>query len=157
MSFSSDTGAPDLARTEAALRGAGLRPTAARRRIYETVFQAPQPRHWDAGALAAALAASGEKVALASVYNVLDAFADAGLLKKIHLGGGAAVFDTDVSPHLHIMLDDDGSILNLHETEELYAFLKRYVDEPEKREIDVVIRVRGKAGAGGAQESGEVV
>lgn len=142
-------------RIDERLRAAGLRPTSVRRRIYSAVFEEPQPRHWDAAALAAALQASGEPVALASVYNVLDAFSEAGFLKKIHLGRGSAVFDTDVSPHLHILLDDDGSILNLHETDELYDFLKRYVDEPEKREIDVVIRVRGKPGATEAHEGGE--
>lgn len=129
---------------EAALRAAGLRPTVARKAVYARIFAGRQPKHWDAASLAGELEREGVHVALATVYNTLEALAARGVVRKINLDGQRSVFDTDTAPHLHIVLEDAGSVLNLHDTDELRAFLARYVDDPDSKEIDVVIRVRSR-------------
>lgn len=44
----------------------------------------------------------GEGVALATVYNTLHNFSEAGLLREVHgAERGAIIFDTNTSPHHH--------------------------------------------------------
>lgn len=53
-------------------------------------------------------------MSLATVYNALDAFADAGLIRRIpsHVGNGPFRYDADVNPHVHVSTSD-GRIVDL--------------------------------------------
>lgn len=48
------------------------------------------------------LDAANESIVLASVYNTLNAFVAAGLLREVHgAERGVAIFDTNTTPHHH--------------------------------------------------------
>jgi Fur family iron response transcriptional regulator len=135
---------PDPA-SDTALRQAGLKVTPARRLAYQTLFADPEPRHWHAWELSEAMTAQGMRCSLATVYNTLESFAEAGLLKKIQLDARAAVFDTETRPHLHLVFEDEERVLNLHDEEAIQDILARYVDEPSNMDVDVIIKVRRKS------------
>jgi len=74
---------------EARLRDAGLRPTRQRMGLASLLFGGPC-RHVSAEELFAEAAASGVKVSLATVYNTLNQFVAAGLLREVLAEPGRA-------------------------------------------------------------------
>jgi len=84
----------------------------------------------------------GESVSLATVYNTLRAFCEAGLLREIMLEGNKSYFDTNTSDHPHFYWEEDQRLTDAP-AEELE--IRRLPDAPEGAEIskvDVVIRLR---------------
>ena len=85
---------------------------------------------------------SDEPVALATVYNTLRAFCDAGLMREITVDGTKSYFDTKITDHPHFFWED-GAVLTDAPAEELE--IRRLPDLPEGAElssVDVVIRLR---------------
>jgi Fur family iron response transcriptional regulator len=52
---------------------------------------------------------SGDKVSLATVYNTLRAFCDAGLMQEVTVDGTRSYFDTRVDDHPHFYHEDGGA------------------------------------------------
>ncbi len=52
-------------------------------------------------------------ISLATVYNSLKNFTDAGLLRQVALDNGQIFFDTNTSPHHHIFHEDKKLLLDL--------------------------------------------
>ena len=65
------------------LAGAGLRPTRQRMTLATLLVGDGQDRHVTAESLFDAASDGDEKVSLATVYNTLRAFCDAGLMREI--------------------------------------------------------------------------
>ncbi len=57
-----------------------------------------------AESLHAAASAAGEPVSLATVYNTLRAFCEAGLINEISVDGSRSYFDTRLDDHPHFYL-----------------------------------------------------
>ncbi len=56
----------------------------------------------------------GMKVSLATVYNTLHQFTEAGLLRHITLPGGHSCFDTNTDPcHHHFLNEDTGELVDI--------------------------------------------
>lgn len=78
---------------------------------------------------------------LASLYNTLNEFCRAGLIRKVILDGGAAWFDTRREPHFHLYHEDEGRL------EDISADALKITGRPQLpkgssvRAVDVVIRV----------------
>ncbi|MEL7116173.1 MAG: Fur family transcriptional regulator Irr [Pseudomonadota bacterium] len=124
------------------LSGAGLRPTKQRVALAELLVGDGNDRHVTAESLFAASAQSGEPVSLATVYNTLRAFCDAGLMREITVDGSKSYFDTNTSNHPHFYWEDTSEVTDAP-TDELE--IARLPDAPEGSEIakvDVVIRLR---------------
>ena len=124
------------------LSGAGLRPTRQRMALAELLVGDGEDRHVTAESLFAASCDSAEKVSLATVYNTLRAFCDAGLLREITVDGSKSYFDTNTSNHPHFFWEDTAALTDAP-TEQLE--ISRLPDAPEGAEIakvDVVIRLR---------------
>ncbi len=51
--------------------------------------------------------AGGESVSLATVYNTLRAFCDAGLMQEITVDGSKSYFDTNMDDHPHFFWEDE--------------------------------------------------
>jgi len=80
----------------------GLRATRPRVCVSRLLFGDEQHRHITAEWVSEQLQDAGENVALATVYNTLHNFSDAGLLREVHgVERGAIIFDTNISPHHH--------------------------------------------------------
>ena len=134
-----DTAIP---RGTAWLAGVGLRPTRQRMTLAALLVGDGQDRHVTAEGLYDAASFAGEKVSLATVYNTLRAFCDAGLVREITVDGSKSYFDTNMTDHPHFYWEDTAELTDapLRQLE-----IRRLPDVPEGAEIasvDVVIRLR---------------
>lgn len=124
------------------LSKAGLRPTRQRVSLATLLIGDGQNRHVTAESLYAASCASGEKVSLATVYNTLRAFCDAGLMQEVMVDGTKSYFDTRVDDHPHFFWEDEGRLSDAPSDQ---LEIARLPDAPEGAEIarvEVVIRLR---------------
>ncbi|MGQ0672739.1 MAG: iron response transcriptional regulator IrrA [Hyphomicrobium sp.] len=94
------------------LRQAGLRPTRQRIALGTLLFSGCD-RHISAEALHAEVTATGEHVSLATVYNTLHQFKEAGLLRELAVEGSKTYFDTNTSNHSHFYVEDKGEVLDI--------------------------------------------
>lgn len=53
-------------------------------------------------------------IAMATVYNNLNALNDAGIVKRLHIDGVADCFDKITEPHDHLLCDRCGRITDIH-------------------------------------------
>ena len=94
------------------LRAAGLRPTRQRLALGALLFGSGD-RHVTAEILHAEASAAGEQVSLATVYNTLHQFTEAGLLRELAIDGGKAYFDTNTSNHNHFFIEDKSELMDI--------------------------------------------
>lgn len=129
-------------RAERWLRSAGLRPTRQRRVLAELLVGDGRHRHVTAESLYAAAREAGQGVALATVYNTLKSFTEAGLLAEITVDGARSYFDTRVEDHPHFYWEHDGALSDApHDSVEI-ARLPEPPEDCEIARVDVVIRLR---------------
>ncbi|RBI84325.1 transcriptional repressor [Rhodosalinus halophilus] len=124
------------------LSGAGLRPTRQRLTLAALLVGDGRNRHVTAESLFAAVQDSGEKVSLATVYNTLRAFCDAGLMKEITVDGSKSYFDTNTHDHPHFFWEDDGRLSDAPHDELEITRLPSAPEGAEISKVDVVIRLR---------------
>ena len=93
----------------ARLRAAGLRPTRQRVTLARLLF-AGDSRHVTAENLHAEVRATRMAVSLATVYNTLNQFRDAGLLREVVVAPGRSYFDTNTGHHHHFFVETDGEL-----------------------------------------------
>ena len=91
------------------LRAAGLRPTVQRMALGGLLFTGGD-RHICAEDLHAEAQAARMPVSLATVYNTLNQFKAAGLLREIAIEGDRSYYDTNTSNHFHFF-DDEKHVL----------------------------------------------
>ena len=129
--------------TKGMLKSAGLRPTRQRLALGELMFSKGH-RHLSAEVLHEEAITNRVPVALATVYNTLHQFTEAGLLREIAVDGTKTYFDTNVDDHHHFFDETSGDVTDIpSETFEL----SRVPEAPEGMEItrvDVVVRIRPK-------------
>ena len=80
------------------LRKAGLKVTLQRLKILE-ILEVSEQRHMSAEDVYKALLESGEEIGLATVYRVLTQFEGAGLVSRLSIDGGHAVFELEDGAH----------------------------------------------------------
>jgi Fur family iron response transcriptional regulator len=101
-----------------------------------------QNRHVTAESLFDAARIAGTGVSLATVYNTLRSFTDAGLMAEITVDGTRSYFDTDVSDHAHFFWEEEG---RLSDAPHGSVSFEKLPDPPEGAviaKVDVVIRLR---------------
>jgi len=127
-----------------ALRGAGLRPTRQRVALGELLF-AEGDWHVTAEMLHEKAIRRSIPVSLATVYNTLHQFTEAGLLNEVVVDGSKTYFDTNISNHHHFFIEGDNAIMDIPGGG---LDIDRLPEPPEGMEIarvDVVVRLRRKA------------
>ena len=124
------------------LAGAGLRPTRQRVALAALLVGDGEDRHVTAESLYAASCGSDEKVSLATVYNTLRAFCDAGLMREITVDGSKSYFDTNTSNHPHFFWEDSAALTDAPAEQLEIARLPAAPEGAEIAKVDVVIRLR---------------
>mgnify|MGYP001793653821 FL=1 len=124
------------------LAGAGLRPTRQRMTLAGLLVGDGQDRHVTAESLFEAASNAGEKVSLATVYNTLRAFCDAGLVREITVDGSKSYFDTNMTDHPHFYWEDNASLTDAPAEELEICKLPEAPAGAEIASVDVVIRLR---------------
>jgi Fur family transcriptional regulator, iron response regulator len=94
------------------LRGAGLRPTRQRVALAHLLF-ANGDRHVTAEGLHEEAIARKVPVSLATVYNTLHQFTEAGLLREVAVEGAKTYFDTNTSNHYHFFCETTGKLMDI--------------------------------------------
>ncbi len=130
---------------QARLRAVGLRPTQQRIGLAGLLFSGPC-RHVTAEDVFVEAADAGVKVSLATVYNTLRQFVDAGLLREVLTDPGRAYFDTNVSDHHHFFHVDDGRLEDVPADSVVIAQLPEAPAGARIGRVDVVIRLTKAAG-----------
>jgi Fur family transcriptional regulator, iron response regulator len=120
----------------------GLRPTRQRLALAELLVGDGLDRHVTAEGLYAAAASAGEKVSLATVYNTLRAFCDAGLLNEIVVDGSRGYFDTRMDDHPHFYWEDDHSLTDAPASDLVITALPEAPAGTMVSRVDVVIRLK---------------
>lgn len=120
----------------------GLRPTRQRLALAGLLVGDGQDRHVTAESLYAAAAAAGEKVSLATVYNTLRAFCEAGLVNEVVVDGSRSYFDTRMDDHPHFYWEDSAELTDAPADELKIVGLPVPPEGMAVARVDVVIRLR---------------
>lgn len=123
----------------------GLRPTRQRTALAALLVGDGQNRHVTAESLFAAAEDSGDRVSLATVYNTLRAFCDAGLMQEVTVDGSRSYFDTRMDDHPHFYWEDTSELTDAPAAGLELARLPTPPEGMEIARVDVVIRLRKAA------------
>ena len=127
------------------LAKAGLRPTRQRVALAELLVGDGKHRHVTAESLFEAAKSNSAAVSLATVYNTLRAFCDAGVLQEITVDGSKSYFDTNTHDHPHFFWEDEGRLSDAPSDQLVIQRLPNAPEGVEIASVDVVIRLRRKA------------
>jgi Fur family iron response transcriptional regulator len=125
----------------ARLRAAGLRPTRQRIALSSLLFRTGH-RHVTAEALHEEAAKAGVRVSLATVYNTLHQFTEAGMLSEVVVDSGRAYFDTNVGEHQHFYIEGDGELIDIPGEHIEVSGVPTPPKGMKVDRVDVVIRIR---------------
>ncbi|MFT7059015.1 MAG: Fur family iron response transcriptional regulator [Pseudorhodobacter sp.] len=120
----------------------GLRPTRQRVALASLLVGDGQDRHVTAESLFAASSDTGEGVSLATVYNTLRAFCEAGLMQEVVVDGSKSYFDTRMDDHPHFYWEDTAELTDASAEQLQIARLPDIPEGTEIAKVDVVIRLR---------------
>jgi Fur family iron response transcriptional regulator len=123
------------------LRDAGLRPTRQRLALAKLLFDTLD-RHVTAEQLHTEALAGNIRVSLATVYNTLHQFTDAGLLREIVVDAGRSYFDTNTSKHHHFFDEENGVLTDMPESALQLGAIPTPPDGAVVESVDVVVRIR---------------
>lgn len=135
----------------AILRMAGLRPTRQRIALAELLY-AGSHRHVSAEALHDEAEQAGVPVSLATVYNTLHQFRQAGLLREVSVDASRSYFDTDTSDHHHFFVEDEQRVIDIPADSIVIQGLPEAPKGMSVTHVDVVVRVRKDSRPAHAQE-----
>ena len=127
--------------TEWLARG-GLRPTRQRVALAQLLVGDGEDRHVTAESLYALSLQAGEKVSLATVYNTLRAFCEAGLMQEVVVDGARSYFDTRMDDHPHFYWEDSAALTDAPAEDLKITGLPTAPDGTTISRVDVVIRLR---------------
>jgi Fur family transcriptional regulator, iron response regulator len=125
----------------ARLREAGLRPTRQRVALAGLLFDHAD-RHVTAEQLHGEASAAAIRVSLATVYNTLHQFTNAGLLREVVVEPGRSYFDTNVDDHHHFFCESSGHLQDIPGEAVMVGCLPQPPAGTAIRRVDVIIRVR---------------
>ena len=133
-----DAHTPELAER---LRIAGLRPTRQRLALAAILFGSGD-RHVSAESLHQEAQTARIGVSLATVYNTLNQFKAAGLLREVAFEGHRTFFDTNTSNHFHYFLEDSGSLVDIGTSDIELTGLPPLPPATEIDRVDIIVRLR---------------
>lgn len=131
---------PSLAMREKLL-AAGLRPTRQREGLATLLF-AQGNRHVNAEKLHQEATARHLSVSLATIYNTLHQFTQAGLLREVIVDSGSSYFDTNTTPHHHFFYEETHQLEDIDLQNLAISHLPQIPNGTEVNSIDVIVRLK---------------
>ncbi|CAH1696729.1 hypothetical protein CHELA1G11_50035 [Hyphomicrobiales bacterium] len=128
------------------LRRVGLRPTRQRVSLGWLLF-GKGDRHITAEMLFDEASRARVPVSLATVYNTLHQFTEAGLLRQLAVDGSKAYFDTNPTEHHHFFLEDEGELVDMPLSGVSVTDLPAPPPGMEVAGVEVIVRLRRGKGA----------
>lgn len=123
------------------LKKAGLRPTRQRMGLGWLLF-ARGERHVTAELLFEEASKARVPVSLATVYNTLHQFREAGLLREVAVEGAKTYFDTKTDNHHHFFIEGENKLYDIESKEIVVSSLPEPPDGMEVARVDVIVRLR---------------
>ncbi len=127
------------------LRAAGLRPSRQRMALTRLLFSGDD-RHVTAESLYNEARAKRVRVSLATIYNTLNQFTEAGLLREVTVDATRSYFDTNTSHHHHFFCEEDRYLVDIPGDAVRVENLPAPPEGTAINRVDVVVRVRREAG-----------
>ena len=122
------------------LRAVGLRPPRQRAALVRVLGS--EHRHVSAELLHKEAQKAGVPVSLATVYNTLHQFTEAGLLREVVVASGRTYFDTNTGDHQHFFCEDDGELIDIDGEVIEVAGVPTPPRGMKLDRVDVVVRVK---------------
>ena len=122
------------------LRAAGLRPTRQRIALGWLLF-AKGDRHVTAETLQEEAQTARVPISLATIYNSLHQFTEAGFLREIAVDGSKTYFDTNTEPHHHFRVEGSNVLIDIPE---IQVDAVKLPDPPAGKRIagvDIIVRL----------------
>jgi Fur family transcriptional regulator, iron response regulator len=125
----------------AKLRAAGLRPTRQRVALGWLLF-AKGDRHITAERLQEEAETARVPISLATIYNSLHQFTEAGLLREIAVDGSKTYFDTNVAHHDHFLVEGSNQLIDIPQVAVDTLALPPRPAGTQIARVEVVVRLR---------------
>src|SRR6476619_2568083 len=125
------------------LRLVGLRPTRQRVGLGWLLF-AKGDRHVTAEVLHEEASKARVPVSLATIYNTLHQFTQAGLLREVAVDGAKSYFDTNTSNHHHFFVEGENVLQDIDGQHVEVSSLPEPPEGMEIARVDVIVRLRRK-------------
>jgi Fur family iron response transcriptional regulator len=125
------------------LRKVGLRPTRQRMEL-GWILYAKGDRHLTAEMLFEEASKAKVPVSLATVYNTLNQFTDAGLLRQVAVDGSKTYFDTNVTDHHHFFVEGDNALVDIPSAKVTVSDMPVALEGYEIARVEVVVRLKRK-------------
>ena len=123
------------------LKAAGVRPTRQRLALADMLFDGPH-KHVTAEQVYAAVRKTKTHVSLATVYNTLHQFTEAGLLREVVIDSSRVYFDTNIDDHHHFFDEENSMLHDIPAKSVQIARLPKAPTGSKLDRVDVIIRLR---------------
>ena len=81
-------------------------------------------------------------VSLATIYNTLHQFTEAGLLREVAVDGSKTYFDTNLGEHHHFFVEDDNEVIDIPDGAIGVGAMPEPPPGYEISRVDVIVRLR---------------
>ena len=125
------------------LRSSGLRPTKQRVEIAKFLFEREKTFHFTVESLNKLLTKkTTSKFALATIYNTVHAFKNAGHLNEVEVKGSRTYFDTNVSHHHHFYDSENLELIDIDSNEVIIQKIPKAPNGKKIKNIEVFINLK---------------
>ena len=125
------------------LRSSGLRPTKQRVEIAKFLFDRDKTFHFTVENLNKLLEKKSQsKFALATIYNTVHAFRDAGHLSEVEVRGKKTYFDTNVSNHHHFYDSETSELIDINANEVVIQKIPKAPNGKKIKNVEVFINLK---------------
>ena len=122
------------------LKNVTLRPTKQRIALTKILFQ-ENHLHVTAEQLHSEAIRRGYKISLATVYNALNSFKEAGIVKQVLVEPGKIYFDTNTESHHHFYIEETGELVDVPDDECKIVSLPLIPAEYTVNQVEITIRL----------------
>tara|TARA_B100000963_G_scaffold313988_1_gene292261 strand:- start:509 stop:916 length:408 start_codon:yes stop_codon:yes gene_type:complete len=125
------------------LRLSGLRPTKQRLEIAKFLFDRDKTFHFTVESLDKLLAKkTTSKFALATIYNTIHAFKNAGYLSEVEVRGKKTYFDTNVSNHHHFYDSETSELIDIDANDIIIQKIPKAPNGKKIKNVEVFINLK---------------
>tara|TARA_B100000963_G_scaffold251503_1_gene220351 strand:- start:10 stop:417 length:408 start_codon:yes stop_codon:yes gene_type:complete len=125
------------------LRSSGLRPTKQRVEIAKFLFERDKTFHFTVESLENHLAKKLTcKIALATIYNTVHAFQNAGHLSEVDVRGKKTYFDTNITNHHHFYDSETSELIDIDASEVVIQKIPKAPNGKKIKNVEVFINLK---------------
>ena len=125
------------------LRLHGLKPTKQRMFLTKILFSG-KDMHFCAEDLRKIISKKGYRMSLATIYNNLQNFADAGLLKQRRVTNNRSYFDNNVTDHYHFYDEEKNNLIDVPPSSLKFLKFPKIPKDKKIKTLDLLIYLTKK-------------